>query len=415
MSLAALALAGVQEIRDGAIVRRNDSGIAFEAVSISINATPTGAWSVEASCRLRGGADTVGPIVLGMRDSPLVITRVVSDPEADAIEVPVPANSDMVLEARQNGKSWAGTRLILSLEWNPEVRSHLVVDKLRGTGLVAPCLALPEMLPSIREVERPIQTFSRKRPKIQFASDLPNVLDAGGVAIPDWRGRPTSVLLQTVICQSNISAPTSSAIAVTIAQNGQGVKLESAAHQRLVAMVDFIATALCVSLPVRPVVCVIDNYATHYPNVGAFCPILVGDVEIGVRNVQRDLNTIMQLAQSWFDAGVRIWGENSLALRLGVGIGLGLKWLERVMERSDFDRAIADLRAAVRAPNAGEEPSPADVARAIGLSAFEAGRTGGLWRVLGKLLRRKWGEHVAQEEFIELLRGANVAVPHVFG
>jgi hypothetical protein len=177
----------------------------------------------------------------------------------------------------------------------------------------------------------------------------------------------------------------------------------------------FIATALHVSLPVRPVVCVIDSYAAVYPGAGAFCPVLPADMDVGVRNVQRDLTTVMQLAQSWFDGGVRVWGENALALRLGAGIGLGLCWLERIAGRTGIDRAIADLRAATRPGAADEEPLPADVARTIGLSAFEAGRAGNLWRALGKRVRKRWGERIPQQEFVDLLREARVAVPHVFG
>ncbi len=396
-------------------MRDDKSGIAFRTVSFSVAATTTGVWSIQVCARLAGGDDGTGALLLRMSDSPLAITTITTGSHGGAFQTHFDRESNVIVEPRKRGKGWVGTELILHLEWKPDVPSRLLADNPTGLGLTAPCLVLPDMLPSLLEVERPIATFGRRRTRIRFAAELPDGLSAGGIAIPDWRGRASYDLLQTVVCRAPESSRAYDAIVLTSAQSPREMTPVSATHERLISMVDFIASELRASLPVRPVVCLIDRYGTTYPGVGAFCPILATDVEVYNRNVQREVNTVRLLAQSWFDGGIRIGGENALALRLGIGTGLGLSWLQRFASRPEVDRAIEDLEATVAGANVGNELSAANVARAIGLSVFRAVGTSDTWRVLGRFVRKRWGERVGQQELIDLLRKSHVHVPHVFG
>ncbi len=396
-------------------MREDKPGIGFRTVTFKVVPTTTDAWSIEVCGRLHGGYKTDGALLLRNGNSPLAITGVDTGPLDGALEIQYEGDSNVIIEPRRRRKAWAGTELTLHLEWSPELPSRLMADRSSGFGLTAPCLVLPDMLPSLVEVDRPIETFSRKRTRIRFAAELPDGLNAGGVAVPDWRGKPSLDLLQTVVCRTRESEPDYGAFVLTNAQRARELTPASAPYERLISMVAFIASELHVSLPVRPVVCLVDSYGTIYPSAGAFCPVLAADIEVNNRNAQRDVNTILLLAQAWLDGGIRIWGENALALRLGIGTGLGLTWLQRHAAPPEVDRAIAHLEAAVAGAGVGEEMSAANVARAIGLSVFRTAHASDTWRVLGALVRKRWGDRVAQQELIDLLRKYHVQVPHVFG
>jgi hypothetical protein len=281
----------------------------------------------------------------------------------------------------------------------------------------APCLVLPDMLPTLVEEAAPLGDAPRALTELILASELPPGLDAGGVARPDARGRPSTTLLQSVVYQAAPGADLFADLAIADASVVQDAGVLRSAHAYASPLLGFLHRELHTPRSVRPVICLAETgqgFATAHLSMGAYCPIAARDVGARKANTGKPLSVVLLLSQAWLDAGVRIWGENAHSLRLAIGGALGMRWLEAAGETAALQRFLDSAEGLIAAAKKQGSWSPTQVVLAMQIPIFRGMQRHGITSKLGELLRSRWGEFVPQSEVVALLRDSGVAVPNVF-
>lgn len=393
-------------------VTSRETSIAFESTTIQLHPEPAGSWIVEVHGQIAGGSDRHGDLLLLTQGSPLPIVACTTDrgqatqfkdESRGAVGVRITTR-----DAEQRG--WNGTTIRLQLRWAPGRAPMSETQKSQRVS--APCLVLPDMMPSLTEAAAPIYTAPpRALTQVSFASELPKGLGAGGVARTDARGRPSPNLLQTVIFPE---APTIDRFEDLAIADGDPEALRRA-HQYASPLLAFLRKELRLPLPMRPVIYLTDDdLATMYAPSGAFCPMSAGNVGARKPNAGKPISVVRLLSQAWFAAGVRVWGENAHNLRLALGGALGMRWLEAAGEDAALQKSLATADTILDAASIRGKWSVTETVLAMQVPIFRGMQRNGITSKLSDLLRSRWGGYVLQSEIVSLLRDSGVVVPHVF-
>lgn len=395
------------------------SYVAYDRLEFTVEAAPESqCWTVRVVAQLHAaGRAATGPVLLNLGFCPLLLEEVGSSCTATIERVTTSSGVPVVVltPVGEGETPWSGSQLTFKFRWAPDSAVSNGSEGGPG-GTIAPCLVLPNMLPRLVSAEEPLAPPFRRLPRVFFKTELPESLDAGGIAIPDDTGKPTPELLQTVIFRKAdrlIDAPSvaiGSSLQLDLAPNG----LETA-QNRMIEMANFVAEELRLVPSVRLVAWLDERaYPDVYIGTGAFCPITalaVGGVD---PRVGQDLTVIRSLAQTWLDGGVQIYGENAASLRLAIAGALGLRWFEANNREAHLQTALAQQRRAVATALANNQWTASEIVYDIQLSLFESPRRKKVLDRVGQLFLAHWGEVIPQGAVIAILRRAGVRVPHVF-
>lgn len=393
----------------------------FDQVSFAIRPGSAGAWDVHARIELADASAGDGDLLMLTPGCPLELRSVDVSWSRERV---LPNESERASVLRLPPCDFKGKRgkrgaLGLVLQWKPDGATDAPAPG-SATRWRAPCLVLPDMLPrvvaeaALLETEPPL-----RQTRVFYSEQLPEGLSAGGVSVPDWRGRATPELLQAVVFPTGEGMPDYDdlAVAAPIVDRARrsDVAAYEAAYEYLAPLRAFVSRELMADLPVRPVMYLADVPAGDvFPPMGAFCPLASRDAGMERARVGKPVGAILLLAQAWLGAGIRIWGDNGVELSLAMGGALGLRWLEAVGEHDHLEQTIERLRAAPGSDGDAARGSIAAIARELQLPVYEGLRSNGLRRELGRMIRKRWGKFVKQDEVIALLRRFGVEVPGVF-
>jgi hypothetical protein len=392
------------------------TSLTFEDLAIRVAPEHESPWTVEIEGKLQGGSDSTGELVIASTRCSLIVSSCATDrgsvrPWKDhlgnslGVRV-VPADEQV---------GWKGTTMRLVLQWLAAFDAG--ENKHNHPGAFrTPCLVLPDMLPPVIEAAWPLgHGAPLLLPRLRFADVLPSALNAGGVAIPDSRGRVTAELLQTVIFPESHSAEQHDELTVTGGQVKGNPGLIDQVYDYAGPLLEYAKSELHRDLPLRPVIFLnADETETIYPASGAYCPF--SPDEVGAAKVDRGkpVQVVRLLSQGWFSGGIQLWGENSISLRLAIGGAIGMKWLQESGERRALDRLIDSTKVALANAPTGEDLSSRDAVLSMQLPIFEGLQDKSVRRALQLFLKTNMGKYVPQGELISLFRKQGIKVPHVF-
>jgi hypothetical protein len=394
------------------LLRATRSSISFDKLKISLYPAGSRAWVVRVVARVHGGSRVRGDLIV-QPVFPLGISQVTSD-YAQKSEGSADGDGDTairLLAPEDAKKGWDGAEISFELTWREDA------DAVASNSVSVPCLVLPDMLPRLIEATDPLGADAPLRmARISFDEELPGELDAGGISIPDRKGRGTAELLQTVIFRATNDGPRFNDLAVAAGQSRADASQLQRAYEYVSPLLEFVKRDLLVSLPVRPVICLSNASPSEgYRPVGADCPLPPSYVGAVQPDVGKPVSVIRLLTLGWLGGGVRLWGENSVSVELALGGAIGLRCVSESGAHAFVQRALADLDARITAAHASGTWSADDLVRSIQLPLFHGLRDDTLRRVLGRLIQQHWGEFLPQSELITLLRSRGVSVPNVFG
>jgi hypothetical protein len=394
--------------------------VSFERVSLCV-AKLEGDWLLETEITLRCGSAAEGDLLIDLQLVPLELLHLTCDrgtPIMPDITGAVPLQIAVRLNEVRTG-NWNGARLRCAFRWSPDRALTSDVGAAGRSFAVAPCLLLPDMLPRATVAGEGVATTPPALlARIAFNGELPVGLSAGGVAIPNRSGDPTTELLQTIVVPSitRRAAVIREELIVMSDDSRDAVRDNlSLAAGYVSPLLDFLKRELGLGRSVRPVVYVggVTYPPSFYP-VGAYVPVAAEDVGAVVVNVGKPMSIIRLLAQAWLNAGIRIYGENASDLSLAIGGAIGLYWLEATRHSAELERALASQSASVAAARSTGAWRPADHVLAIQLSLYDSLSRPAVGKRIRALLAEHWGRYVPQEVLIKSLRDLGVAVPSVF-
>lgn len=396
-----------------------ESPLAYDRISFNVVPFDEHSWRVDVTARLAGGRSSRGDVLLVPGKSPLALLEVSSEDVIGVRHEQLSTGARVVrLTGRARGTNgWNGAELRIRLCWSPDGARDGPSSSPAGASFSAPCLVLPDMLPTIVDVERPLSVAPPRRlPRIEYDADLPDGLNAGGIAVPDWCGRATPQLLQSVVFRATPGAPDYDDLAVASANLAHDAGEMANAYEYSRRLLHDVRDSLLAPQTVRPVICLVDGTESSevYPVAGAYCPTAAVDVGARQRNAGKPISIARLLAQSWLGGGVRVWGENAALLCLGIGGALGLCCVERMGEAAYVTRTLDAMREAITRASGPHGWGPGDLLRDMQLSLYEGLGDSRVRKALGRLIREHWGRFLPQEDLVATLRGAGVRVPHVF-
>ncbi len=391
--------------------------VALDRCRIRVLPGGSSAWRVEIVGTLRSASNQPCDILLEYADSLLVPESVYVDSETD-IARDVDTRERPALRLRKDVSlktGWDQTRIHMVLEWSPNTTYP---RNGHPTGFVrAPCLVLPDMLPRIAVFgDLAGGRNPGAMPRLTYADNLPDGLDAGGVAIPDRRDVPTTDLLQMVLfpTASGIRGSEHLAVASGTAREISTDKLE-AAHKYVAPLVEFVRLDLNAPLPTRSVLCLVDAVDDDiFPVSGAFCPVTPDQVGAEAYNHGQPRGVLTSLSSAWLGGGTRLWGDNAVELTLALGAALGLRWLQTAGHDAALQRALSDAASRVTAAERSGAWDIADVTRSIQLPLYEGMQRKQVRDGIGQLIREYWGLYMPQDVLVEMLRSTGTSVPNVF-
>lgn len=397
------------------MVRKEDSTVSFEEVSVRVVAADSDDYTVAVGVRLSGGRAEASELLLEMRHSPLQLLDLASDGSFDIAR----DNEDHVSAGRfipgreRLKRGWGGAELSMLFKWTPRRYGHeTALASL--SPFAAPCLVVPDMLPVATEATRkiggdpPTQLL-----RITLSEELPQSLNAGGVAVLGGGEQAGDTLLQTVIFPSNRAAADYDDLVVTSARHPEDRAALERAYEYARSFVEYLHHKLAPALPVRPVICLSDSRST-YPLAGAYCPIGANEVGAERPTFGKPISVTRLLTQSWIDGGVRLWGENAPSLRLAIGGALGLHWLRESGHATYLKESIKTWQHAIANAQTHGRHEMGDVVRALEVAIFHGFEKPAVIAALAKFVHQNWRRHVHQGVLIALLRSFGVFVPHVY-
>jgi hypothetical protein len=392
------------------------TSLTFEDIAIRVAPGDASSWSVEIEGKLQGGSDSTGELVIASTRCPLIVSSCATDrgsvrPWKDGL-----GNALGVHIVPADGQiGWKGTTIRLVLQWlagsDPSETNHHHPGAFR-----TPCLVLPDMLPPVIEAAWPLgHGAPLLLPRLRFDDVLPSQLNAGGVSVPDHRGRATPELLQTVIFPDSHSAEQHDELTVAGSQVKGNPRLIDQVYDYAAPLLEYAKSELISDLPLRPVLFLnADETETIYPASGAYCPFSPDEVGATKADRGKPVQVVRLLSQGWFSGGIQLWGENSISLRLAIGGAIGMKWLQESGERRALDRLIDSANVALANASTGEELSSRDAVLSMQLPIFEGLQDKTVRHDLQLFLKTNLGKYVPQGELISLLRKRGIKVPHVF-
>src|SRR4051812_443936 len=202
------------------------TSLVFENLAIRVAPGHASSWTVEIEGKFQGGSDSTSELLITSTRCPLIVSSCATDRgsvRAWKDHLDHSLGFRVVPAAEQVG--WKGTTMRLVLQWlagsDAGENNHNHPDAFRTA-----CLVLPDMLPPVIEAAWPLgHSTPLLLPRLRFAGELPSELNAGGVAVPDSRGRATSELLQTVIFPDSHSAEQHDEFTVTGSQVEENPRL----------------------------------------------------------------------------------------------------------------------------------------------------------------------------------------------
>src|SRR5262249_8778570 len=148
---------------------------------------------------------------------------------------------------------------------------------------------------------------------------------AGGVSIPDWRGRPTPEFLQLVIGAALPAMPQSDHLVPTADSSCREFRLLRHAYQYATPLIGFLRREMKFTKPVRCIPC-LSHAADNFAWAGAYFaikPAFIGAADLGVG---RPTTIVNALAHAWLGAGIRLLGNNAQELTFGLSGAMSLWW-----------------------------------------------------------------------------------------
>lgn len=392
------------------------STLSFERLVFSVVSHGADSWIVDVRARLSGGTKQHGTLQLLTARCPLTVRDVKPLAPCDVYSRSAPSGTaiiEIVPRTEMIG-GWHGVDLEFQLLWEPTALWNGDQGTAGNPRLGAPCLLLPDMLPVLVEVSAPLGGAPPDQlPRIFFASELPPALNAGGVSVPNWRGKATPELLQAVVYVRSAGAPDFDNLGVGAVSAVLSRAACEEAYEYAAPLLDFVDEGLATGLPVRPVLFLVDEeHLTLYPPMGAYCPVRPEDVGAVRRDVGKPVHIVRLLAQSWIGGGVRLWGENSVELGLAIGGALGLRWAEQSREHDHVEQVLDSARHVGASADGGSQM--AEDVGALQAHIFQGLQQPSFRRALGKLVRNRWGSYLHQDDLISLLRHFRIPVPGVF-
>jgi hypothetical protein len=321
------------------------------------------------------------------------------------------------LERGTTVASWNGQVLRMKLRWTPQSTSVDAAYREVTRRSAVPCLVLPDMLPEVHDAQSRLRIdIPRYLTRLRYATPLPPVLDAGGVSSTVNAGSLAPEMLQVAIIEPTSAAGASDEDLTVVSLDPMyGRDACERAMSYAKPLCRFLREELGLTGAAHPIIALADEEVRSLlPPLGAFCPVDPEEVGVVRPDVGKPTTVIRLLSQAWLAGGIRIWGENSVSLRLALGGAVGLRWAEQQGAEQFVTRALDDMGRRVTAADQSGHWSEADLVRAIQLPLFRALRRRELCREIGALINDYWGRYMPQAELIDLLRRRQVEVPHVF-
>jgi hypothetical protein len=395
------------------------STLSFERMEFAVARQDAKSWVVDVWVRLIGGTRRHGTLHLMTARSPLTVLDIEPPVPCDTHYRPTSTGVPLIeiVPRSEMPNGWHSTELHLRLLWDPASGGieHAGPEGVFHIG--APCLLLPEMLPDIAEASAPLRASPPARlPRIHFADQLPPEVEAGGISVPNWRGKASPEFLQLVLYPYRDGAPKLEDLGIGAATEPQHRDAYEDMFRYAIPLRDFLAEELG-KRPVRPVLCLVDEtQAVLYPARGAYCPVLPADVGAMPEGMGKPRHLVRLLAQSWIGGGVQLWGENSSELTLAIGGALGLRWAEQWDELADVEELLASARKESAIKSTGLDRVE-QILRDVGIleaHIHEGLKQPSFRRALARVVRKKWGHYVHQDDIIAMMRHHRIPLPGVF-
>jgi hypothetical protein len=391
--------------------------LGFRELSFAVRRRSPESWRIRVSGELEVPDAVTGELILRTDNCPLELAAVRTSWSERVVQRDGGSSMSVVLPSlARTALARSSLTVTLEFEWTPSW-SQAADKSTRDTHWVTPCLVLPDMLPQLGSSPgRGEHGVPTHLPRLFFAEELPRELSAGGVSIPDWRRRATPEFVQVVVYPVHPESLEYDDLGIAIPPTATEARSTEPAYEYLAPLRVFLGRELGLSSAVRPVAYLAPGPTDGlFPPTGAYCPLREDDAGMRRDGAGRPVAAIRGLSQAWLGAGMRIWGENSNELSLALGGALGLAWLEEQDEREHLER-INDRRTDAGQPDVEdvESGSITAIARALEWPLYEGLRQARVRRALSKLVRKRWGSYVQQDELISLFRSLGVSVPGVF-
>lgn len=389
--------------------------ISYGSAAIQVCRSERGApWLIRVACRLSGGSRDPVDLCLLVEHTPLTLDNVLCGKSVNISRerTPMGALYFRLSPAGRRFHTWDGKEITLELLWTAASRAD--IDRPGGTGFArSPCLVLPDMLPIL--VEDPEMVGSDpplSMPRIRYQGPLPIELSAGGISVPDWRGRATDEMLQVVVCETDAGDAELDDLGVTAATREISAAARQKAYEYASPLVEHIQSELESKQPVRPIICITHaGIGDVYPATGAYCPIPQAAVGGLTPDCGKVTYATSLLAQSWLGGGVRISGENAAEFSFSLGAALGLRFIELHESPEDFSSALSAAGRARGESLARDDAAVASRMRIMQLEILSGLRDRRFRQRLGKLISRNWGTYIRPEQLISLFHEFAVDLP----
>jgi hypothetical protein len=420
-------LSRMPNFRDGFIKlfrRSHDPDAKLEAGVVGLDrcvvrVLPDGAsgWRIEVDTTLRSSLKTPADIRFEVGAAPITVKSLSVDSSIEATpDFDTRGKSAIVLKRdAASTENWDQTAVRLVLLWNPSTRlaggsEHILEQS-------TPCLVLPDMLPRVAVVGDLAGGANPGRmPRLEYGSELPDGLNAGGIAVSELDNRGAPDLLQMVIFPTSHSVRGDDQLAIAGATT-RAISRDDleAAHAYVAPLAEFVRVELDAHLPTRTVACLVDSVdETVFPVSGAYCPVTRDQVGAETRNRGKPRGVLTSLSCGFLGGGTRLWGDNAAELTLALGAAVGLRWLQASGNSSALQTAIREASDHVALAARSGEWSVTAVTRSIQLALYEGMQSVSTRHKIGKLIREYWGTYMPQEAFVDLLRSTGTRVPNVF-
>jgi hypothetical protein len=394
--------------------------VAYDAIQVRL--TPADdRWLVETTITLRAVAHESRDLSLNVGATPLVLRSVGSADAEHSGVVDGPGSAAVVLLRLDTDRrsSWDGVQITCVFEWTPKDSGRALEQLRHSADWEAPCLVLPDMLPELMVGEDLLQGVRADAlPRIHLTGTLPAKLGAAWIRNSEQPDGALVDLLHLVIFQRAAHQRGARLTASVEGASAPAANLSIRELAQARAYASILLKSLSAQLGgaglVRPLLYLTETpiQALYFP-VGAFTiqpPAHAGAKKMGAG---RPENVLRQFAQGWIGGGVRISGENTIELTLGVNGALALQWL--ASKHPDvLGRQIAKYEAMLEQGRATGEWRGLHRHLSITLALVHRLTEAPVQERLRALIHEHWGRYLPQEIFVTELRKVGVSVPGVY-